>query len=400
MGERRFRAGRYVQQPAGYRAFVPVPLPPDPPLRLDAPLVTLISRADQAIGRLDGIARIVSNPDLFVTMYVRREAVLSSRIEGTQSSLDDVLVREIDPAMHGLPRDVVEVANNVRALQYGLQRLQELPLSLRLIRELHAELMQGAHGVGKQPGEFRTSQNWIGTPGAALTDAAYVPPAPADMWTSLDNFERFLHAREGLPALVHCAVAHAQFEMIHPFLDGNGRVGRLVITLLLYDRGVLRHPLLYLSDYLNAHRPQYYARLTAIHDEGDWEGWIQFFVEGVLATAERATTTVLAILELHAAHQQLVRSHSTSVNAVRLLDLLYQQPIVDAKLVKARLGVSFQTASSLLQRFVALDLLDEITGGRRARKFRYTPYLRLFGPETRRTSNSATSSSIAATSAP
>lgn len=372
------RAGRYISQPTGYRSFVPAPLPPEPPLQLDNELVTLLSQADQAIGRLDGISRVVPNPDLFVATYVRREAVLSSQIEGTRSTLDDVLLHEIDTTQRGLPDDIVEVTNYVRALRFGLQRLDSLPLSLRLIREIHAELMQGVRGQEKTPGEFRRSQNWIGHPGATLSNAIYVPPAPADMWQALDTFERFLHEPGDLPLLIHAGIAHAHFEMIHPFLDGNGRVGRLLITLLLCSHGVLRLPLLYLSQYLNDNRPEYYDRLTEIHRRGDWEGWVRFFLRGVLQTADDATRISHEILHLHSEHLTLIRSQISSANGPRLLEYLFTQPITDVNQISERLGVTFKTADRLIRQFAAAGLLEEITGGQRSRKFRYSPYLCLF----------------------
>ena len=234
------RAGRYVLQPAGYRAFVPASLPPDSLLHVDEAMLALLSRADQALGRLDGIARMLPDPDLFVGMYVRQEAVLSSQIEGTRSTLEDVLTGELDPHLRALPADVVEVSNYARAMNYGLERMATLPLSLRLIREIHGMLLGGVTGPDRTPGEFRRSQNWIGPANAPLAQASFVPPAVADMHAALDNLERFLYADTARPVLIHCALVHAQFEMIYPFLDGNGRVGRLLITLLLVHRGVLR----------------------------------------------------------------------------------------------------------------------------------------------------------------
>lgn len=372
------RAGRYVHQSTGYTAFVPGTLPPEPPIKLGGELVALLSRADLAVGRLDGVSRLVPDPAVFVSMYVRREAVSSSRIEGTVSTLGDVLVHELDPHQRGLPRDVGEVTDYVRALHFGIERMETLPLSLRFIREVHAELMQSPDARTKKPGEFRTSQNWIGPPGALLADAAYVPPTPADMWVALDNLERFLHEPGGLPSLVHAAVMHSQFEMIHPFLDGNGRVGRLLITFLLRDRGVLHQPLLYLSEYLNDHRSEYYARLTAVHDDGDWEGWVTFFLRGVAQTAEAATRTIHATLDLLTDHRARVQAQTTSINPGRMLDLLTRQPIVDANLVMRELEITSPTANALLRQFMALGLLEEITGQQRDRKFRYAPYLDLF----------------------
>jgi Fic family protein len=372
------RAGRYVSQPTGYRSFVPAALPPDPPLQLDAELVNLLAQAVLAIGRLDGISHAVRNPDLFVASYIRQEAVLSSRIEGTRSTLDDVLLHEIGTTKHELPDDIIEVTNYVRAMRYGIRRLDTLPLSLRLIRELHAELMKDVRGQEKTPGEFRTSQNWIGRPGAALNEAIYVPPAPADMRHALDAFERFLHDPGDVPLLIHAGIAHAQFEMIHPFLDGNGRVGRLLITLLLCTNGVLQLPLLYLSQFLNDNRSEYYERLTAIHRRGDWEGWVRFFLTGVLQTADEATRITRDVLRLHTEHLELIRSRTSSANAPVLLEHLFTQPMVDANRVRDQLGVTFQTADTLLRQFASFGLLEEITGAQRSRKYRYSPYLRLF----------------------
>src|SRR5579884_3180227 len=314
------RAGRYVKQPTGYRAFVPAPLPPDPPLALDRDVVAVLSRADQAIGRLDGVAQTLPNPDLFVAMYVRREAVDSSQIEGTQSTLEDVLAFELDPHTRDLPRDVEEVVNYVRAMNYGLDRLATLPLSLRLIREIHAELLQGVRGADKTPGEFRTTQNWIGAGHVSLAHATFVPPPVAELGQALDNFERFLHEERELPALVHGGLAHAQFETIHPFLDANGRVGRLLITFLLVFRGVLQRPLLYLSVYLKRNRAEYYDRLMAIRNSGDWESWLGFFLTGVAQTAEEATATARAILDLREEHRHRVQEQTAGVNGLRLLE--------------------------------------------------------------------------------
>jgi Fic family protein len=291
------RAGRCVQQRAGYRAFLPAPLPPKPAIQLAAPLSRLLSEADRALGRLDGVATVLPNTDLFVAMYLRQEAVLSSQIEGTQSTLDDVLAFEAEGDDAPVPGDVTEVVNYVAAMRHGLRRLPELPLSLRLLREIHEVLMRGVRGAEKRPGEFRTTQNWIGAGGCTLQNADFVTPPPHEMDAALGNLELFLHDAS-LPLLMHVAVAHAQFETIHPFLDGNGRVGRLLIGLLLCERGALRHPLLYLSVYLKAHRAQYYDRLTAIRNDGDWEGWVAFFLRGVAEVSDSATVTARAIVEL------------------------------------------------------------------------------------------------------
>lgn len=376
---RSLRAGAYIQQPTGYRAFVPAALPPDPPITLDASIVRLLSDADQALGRLDGMAHTLPNPQLFAAMYVRREAVLSSQIEGTQSTLDDVLAFELEGESPSLPRDVHEVVNYVRAMYYGLERVATLPLSLRLIREIHSELLTSGRGAERLPGEFRRSQNWIGPEGGALASARFVPPPPHEMNEALDNLEKFLYSGWGMPVLIDCALVHAQFETIHPFLDGNGRVGRLLVTFLLVHRGVLRLPLLYLSHYLKLHRSEYYDRLTAVREDGDWEGWLRFFLDGVRATAEEASRTAREIVALREEHRLSVSR--LGPNALRLLDSLYDQPLVNIGSVRTSLGVTFPTASKLVAEFQHNGLLEELTGFRRNRLFRYTPYLALFAED-------------------
>lgn len=341
-------------------------------------MLTVHSRADQALGRLDGITQTLPNPDLFVAMYVRREAVLSSQIEGTQSTLEDVLSFELDPHGRDLPDDVTEVVNYVRAMNHGLERLADLPLSLRLVREIHAELLRDVRGAERGPGEFRRTQNWIGAAHAPLANATFTPPPVSEMLTALDNFEKFLHDESGLPTLIHCGLAHAQFETIHPFLDGNGRVGRLLIAFLLVHRRVLHRPLLYLSHYLKGHRVEYYDRLQAVRESGDWEGWLRFFLRGVAETAEEATTTARAIVALREQHRTLLQEHGSVANSLRLLDVLYQRPLVNVRLIQERLQVAFVTANKLVEQWVRLGLLEETTGGQRGRVYRYTPYLALF----------------------
>jgi len=371
-----------VKQRTGYAAFIPAPLPPDPPIALDGPLHALLSRADQAVGRLDGVIQTVPNPDFFVYMYVRREAVLSSQIEGTQSTLEDLLAVELEPrpAWRHLPPDVDEVVRYVHAMKYGLSRLSELPLSLRLITEIHRELLSGGRGSHRLPGEFRQSQNWIGPENASLAEATFVPPPVHEMKQALDSFERFLH-QDDLPALVQIGLAHAQFETIHPFLDGNGRAGRLLITFLLVYREVLHRPLLYLSVYLRRHRAEYYDRLMAIRHSGDWESWLRFFLTGVAQTAEEATATARAILELREEHRRRIQEQTAGVNGLRLLDLIFERPLVHVNLVKDSLGISFVTANKLVEQLEGLGVVEEITGRKRDRIFSYTPYVALFQDE-------------------
>lgn len=269
------RAGFFMQQPAGYKSFVPSPLPPDPPIQIDAEMFQLLSDADRKLGRLDGITEILPNPQLFVNMYVLKEAVLSSQIEGTQASFSDVLGKVEDEN----DLDIGEVSNYADAMYYGLERLGSFPMSLRLIREIHAKLLKSGRGSDRSPGEFRSTQNWIGPPGCTLSNAIFIPPAPADMDKSLSDLELYFHDDTVLPVLIKIALIHAQFETIHPFLDGNGRVGRLLITFWLCQQRVLNQPLLYLSYYFKENRTEYYDRLMAVRYEGDWEGWIKFFLK-------------------------------------------------------------------------------------------------------------------------
>jgi Fic family protein len=373
------RAGRFIQQTTGYKAFIPAPLPPEPPIEYSGSLQTLLSEADRNIGRLDALASMLPNPDLFVAMYVRHEAVLSSQIEGTQSTLEDVLAYEADAMRDDTPKDVEEVVNYVRAMNHGLARLPELPLSLRLLREIHAELMKGVRGGDKSPGEFRTSQNWIGGRGSTLRDAAFIPPPPHDLMTSLGQLETFLHdARDSVPLLIRCGLAHAQFETIHPFLDGNGRVGRLLITLMLYEERALSRPLLYLSLYLKAHRAEYYDRLTAIRLQGHWEQWLMFFLRGVAVTAQAATRTAHEIVALRDAHRSGVAKNA---RALALLDHLFRQPTVSVNRVAQLMSCTFPTASKLVRDFESRGWLKELTGYGRNRLWRYQPYVDLFHRE-------------------
>lgn len=374
------RAGRYIQQSTGYKAFVPASLPPDPPVAYTGELQTLLSTADRDLARLDAIASLLPNPDLFVAMYVRHEAVLSSQIEGTQSTLEDVLAFEANAVRDDTPKDVEEVVNYVRAMNHGLARLPELPLSLRMLREIHAELMKGVRGGDKSPGEFRTSQNWIGGRGSTLATASFVPPPPHELMNTLGNLERFLHdARDSVPLLVRCGLAHAQFETIHPFLDGNGRVGRLLITLMLCEDGALSRPLLYLSLYLKAHRAEYYDRLTAIRHQGHWEQWLQFFLRGVSVTARVATQTARDIVALRDEHRTAV---ARNAKALVLLDALYRQPTVSVGRVAEIVGCTFPTASKLIREIESRGWLKELTGYGRNRLWRYQPYLDLFHRDT------------------
>jgi Fic family protein len=373
------RAGKYVKQAAGFKAFIPAPLPPTPPVSLDAELTRLLSEADRSLGRLDGIGSVLPNPNLFVAMYVRQEAVLSSQIEGTQSSLEDVLQFEVDAKGADVPKDVGEVVNYVRAMNYGIQRLEKLPLSLRLIREIHAELLKGTRGAHRTPGEFRRTQNWLGAAGASLSTATFVPPPVPEMKDALNRFEKFLHD-DSLPVLIHTGLAHAQFETIHPFLDGNGRVGRLLITFLLCERKILHRPLLYLSHYLKTHRAEYYDRLMAIRNDGNWEAWLKFFLRGVGEVSQEAIETARRIFAVRDEHRQTINGAmgASAGSGLHLLDYLYEQPIISVRLVEQHLKSSFVTANKLVEQFIKLGILKETTGRQRNRRYAYSPYLALF----------------------
>jgi cell filamentation protein, protein adenylyltransferase len=374
------RAGRYISQPTGYRAFIPAPLPPQPALALGDELQGLLSAADRSLGRLDGSVLTLPNPDLFVFMYVRKEAVLSSQIEGTQSSLQDVLAAEAQLFEQNLPRDVDEVINYVRAMNHGLTRLADLPVSVRLIREIHAELMHGVRGGKLQPGELRTSQNWIGPAGCTLNTATFVPPPHAEVPAALGDLEMFLHARDVLPPLVKIALAHVQFETIHPFLDGNGRVGRLLITFLLTERGVLHKPVLYLSHYFKQHRQTYYEHLQAVRERGAWEAWLAFFLRGVIEVAGEAAETARRVLQLREQHRAVItaRLGRAAGNGHKVLESLFDRPIVAVGDVQKMIGTTYTAANGLVARLVKLGVLSEMTGYARNRRFRYAPYIALF----------------------
>lgn len=368
------RAGRFRPQITGYNAFMPKPLPPDPPLQWDAELLGLLSDATTALGRLDGMAGTLPDPDWFVASYVRREAVLSSQIEGTQSSLDDLFAHEVQARVTSPVADIHETVNYVRAMRLGLELLSELPLSGRLIRNVHQELMTGTRGQERTPGEFRKSQNWVGPAGCTLETAAFVPPSPDDLGTAIRDLEVYLNDSDD-PPLVLAGLAHAQFETIHPFLDGNGRIGRLLITLLLVQRGALSRPLLYLSLFLKQNRLEYYDRLNAVRTHGDWEGWLKFFLTGVNSTASDAVRVAGELSALTDEHRRIATSENFGKYGWPLLNLLAEQPILTIKYATAKLGATSTTIGSLFDRLVELGLVVEITGHRRNRVYRYSPFL-------------------------
>ena len=373
------RAGRYVSQPAGYRAFIPAPLPPDPPIQTGEELQVLLSDADRSLGYLDGSIQTLPNPDLFVLMYVRKEAVLSSQIEGTQSSLHDVLEAEAKIFAPDRPKDVDEVVNYVRAMNLGIELLKELPVSVRVIRKIHETLLQGVRGSDMSPGELRTSQNWIGPAGCALNEASFVPPPHHEVPRNLAELEKFFHSTK-LPPLITIGMIHAQFETIHPFLDGNGRVGRLLISFLLNERKILQKPVLYLSYYLKKHRQAYYDHLQSIRDQGDWESWLKFFLRGVKEVSDEASATARNILLLREKHRTAITENlgHTAGNGQRVLEHLFERPIISVKDVENLIGTTYPAANNLVARMVENGILREFTGRARNRKFIYRDYVDLF----------------------
>jgi Fic family protein len=374
------RAGAYRRQPTGYSAFVPAPLPPEPPIEAAGAVQAALSHADRALGRLDGSVLTLPNPDLFVFMYVRKEAVLSSQIEGTQSSLQDLLAAEVDLFGDAGPADVGEVINYVKAMNHGLARLGELPVSVRLIREIHATLMQGVRGGRLAPGELRRSQNWIGPGGCSLMSATFVPPPHDLVPECMGLLEKFLHQDDEMPVLLKIGIAHAQFETIHPFLDGNGRVGRLLITFLLTERGVLHKPVLYLSHYFRQNRSAYYEHLQAVRDHGAWEAWLTFFLDGVATVAAEAADTARKVLALRESHRAAIteRLGRAAANGHRVLERLFDRPIVSVNDVMAVTGTTYAAANTLVARLGEVGVLTEMTGNARNRRFRYQPYVELF----------------------
>jgi Fic family protein len=358
---RKSPSGRLVRAIDGYWAFVPNALPPK--LDWSDALVSLTSKADIALGTLSGLGENLPNPHLLIYPFVRKEAVLSSRIEGTQSSLSDLLLFEATKAEK--QRDVKEVQNYVHAIEYGLKRLEELPLSLRLIRELHATLMEGVRGEQATPGEFRQSQNWIGPPGCTLDDATFMPPPVAEMKESLDQLEKFLHADTQLPPLVELALIHYQFETIHPFLDGNGRIGRLLITLFLCQRSILNKPLLYLSAFFERHRQEYYDRLLEVSQRGAWRQWLEFFLQAVVTQSDDAVRRARRLLDLHRTYYQTSLGKHLPPTAMELVELIFVKPVLNARVTQEALKVTYPGAQKAINALVEQGILAEITGGKR-----------------------------------
>lgn len=372
------RVGQYIKNSVvageAYQVYIPSTLPFEPPLDMGR-LYPLLDKATVALGRLDGMSMVLPDASLFLYMYVRKEAVLSSQIEGTQSSLSDLLLYESHEAPGAPIDDVTEVSCYVSALNHGLDRLKEIPLSLRLIKEIHSELMKNARGGNKQPGEFRQSQNWIG--GLSPSRAKFVPPSPDKVLECLGNLETFLHSEDvHLPTLIKAAIAHVQFETIHPFLDGNGRLGRLLITFILCSEGVLKQPLLYLSLYLKANRQTYYDLLQVVRETGDWETWIEFFLTGVAETATQATQTAQEIIALFNTDREKIQNSGRSAAAILTIhEFLQRQPISNTTRVRNVCGVSLPTVLRTMSALEELGIVKEITGKERHKIFVYQDYL-------------------------
>ena len=364
-------SGRLVETPQGYLAFVPNPLPP--PLHFDMPLALVLSKADAALSELSGLGGQLPNPHLLISPYIKREAVLSSRIEGTKASLSDLLIDEIEDGHARAPNDdIKEVRNYIHALEFGVQRLETLPVSLRLIREIHAKLMEGVRGEKATPGEFRRSQNWIGPAGSTPTTAAFVPPPGEVLMDCLGDWENFLHSQDVIPDLVQCAMMHVQFETIHPFLDGNGRVGRLLVTFFLMQRGRLSAPLLYLSAFIDAHKGDYYDLLQRVRTHGDWVPWVRFFLQGV---AETATEAGQQSKELHRLREQYRSQLRDKPNALALIDELFVNPYMTIGRGAKVLNKTHPTAKAAISVLEERKMLKEISGRQWGRFYVCAPVL-------------------------
>ncbi len=381
--ENKNRAGIYkkiLQGDQAYKAFAPYNLPPSPPLEIDNTLQTLLSHADRALGGLAFATNQLPDADYFIFSYLRKEAALSSQIEGTKATFIDAAKAEAGASGDEVTHDYQEILNYIEAINLGLKRMKQddFPFSLRLIREIHASLLSGVRGQYKSPGEFRTSQNWIG--GATILTASYIPPAVEDMNNALNAFEQFMHDKNPMPPLIRIGLIHSQFENIHPFLDGNGRIGRLLITLLLCHYGILPKPALYLSEYFKIFRQEYYDRLDAVHEKGDYEGWLKYFLEGVWVVAEEATNTAIKIGKLKERDLKKISTLSakSSKSAISLLENLFSSPIVSVNDVVQFTELTFANANNLVQKFVDKKILQVIEDKQRNRIFVYGEYVELF----------------------
>ncbi len=370
------RAGYYKQNLSGemaYKSFVPNPLPPVPPIELSEDIVGLLVKANSQLAVLESIAARIPNVELFISMYVRKEALMSSQIEGTQATLEDILDPMLDTNTN---RNIADVVNYIKATEFAITRLQTLPLCNRLIKETHAVLMKGVRGQEKNPGEFRYSQNWIGGQGSTLKNARYIPPSPDDMQNAMSDLEKYINTDDDLDALIQTALIHYQFETIHPFLDGNGRVGRLLITLFLMDKGILTTPALYISYFLKKNRVEYYDRMTEVRTKGNYEQWIIFFLQAIMESAGDATSTIDELITLHDTNTSVIsKLGRASKNTMLVFDYLESNPIIDIGKTAEALSITFNTASSAVRRLVDAGILVQTGGGGRNRTFAYEAYL-------------------------
>ena len=370
------RAGKMKTNLSGevaYKSFTPASLPPFPPIELDKEMVALLVKANKQLALLEGIAVRIPNINLFVSMYVRKEALMSSQIEGTQATLEDVL----DPLINeNANRDVAEVINYIKATEFAIVRLKELPLCNRLIREAHKVLMEGSRGQEKSPGEFRVSQNWIGGQGSTLKNARFIPPAPGDMVQAMSDLEKYINSDDELDVLICAALIHYQFETIHPFLDGNGRVGRLLITLFLMEKGVLTTPVLYVSYFLKKNRVEYYDRLSEVRRSGNYEQWVKFFLQAIYESAENAMIAIDKLIALHDKNIMAINEMRRAAGtALRLFAYLEESPIIEIKKTSIDLGITFKTISDSVRRLCEMGILKQNSGDQRNRTFAYTAYL-------------------------
>lgn len=372
------RAGHYKSNLSGemaYKSFVPNPLPPAPPIELSEDIVSLLVKANSQLAVLESVATRIPNVELFVSMYVRKEALMSSQIEGTQATLEDVLDPMLDANTN---RNVADVVNYIKATEFAIERLQTLPLCNRLIKETHAVLMEGVRGQEKSPGEFRYSQNWIGGQGSTLKNARYIPPSPDDMLAAMSDLEKYINADNELDALIQAALIHYQFETIHPFLDGNGRVGRLLITLFLMEKKVLTTPALYISSFLKKNRVEYYDRMTEVRAKGNYEQWIKFFLQAIMESAEDATATIDELIVLHDANvAKISKLGRAAKNAMLVFNYLESNPIIEIRKTAEALDITFNTASSAVNRLVDAGILVQTTDTSRNRTFAYEAYLNI-----------------------
>ena len=369
------RAGYYKQNLSGemaYKSFVPNPLPPVPPIELSEDIVGLLVKANSQLAVLESIAARIPNVELFISMYVRKEALMSSQIEGTQATLEDILDPMLDTNTN---RNIADVVNYIKATEFAITRLQTLPLCNRLIKETHAVLMKGVRGQEKNPGEFRYSQNWIGGQGSTLKNARYLPPSPDDMQNAMSDLEKYINT-DDLDALIQAALIHYQFETIHPFLDGNGRVGRLLITLFLMDKGILTTPALYISYFLKKNRVEYYDRMTEVRTKGNYEQWIIFFLQAIMESVGDSTSTIDELITLHDTNTSVIsKLGRASKNTMLVFDYLESNPIIDIGKTAEALSITFNTASSAVRRLVDAGILVQTGGGGRNRTFAYEAYL-------------------------